>query len=86
MKEGKAMKETGIILVILGAMCALAAGAEWVAEHVPDWLWEPLFIMLLAGFVVWLGRWYYEAVEREAAEQEEGKDGNRKEAYPTDRR
>ena len=42
MKEGKAMKETGIILVILGAMCTLAAGAEWVAEHVPDWLWEPL--------------------------------------------
>lgn len=30
MKEGKAMKETGIILVILVAMYALAAGAEWV--------------------------------------------------------
>ena len=70
MKEGKAMKETGIILVILGAMCALVAGAEWVADNAPDGLWEPLFIMLLAGFVVWLGRWYREAVEREAAEQE----------------
>lgn len=70
MKEGKAMKETGIILVILGAMCALAAGAEWLADNAPDWLWEPLFIMLLAGFVVCLWRWYREAVEREAAEQE----------------
>ena len=70
MKEGKAMKETGIILVILGAMCALAAGAEWVADNAPDGLWEPLFIMLLAGFVVWLGRRYRETVEREAAEQE----------------
>ena len=79
------MKETGIILVILGAMCALAAGAEWVAEHAPDWLWEPLFIMLLAGFVVWLGRWLMDAGEREARNKE-GKDGNRKEAYPTDRR
>ena len=64
------MKETGIILVILGAMCALAAGAEWVAEHVPDWLWEPLLLRLLAGFVGCLWRWYREAVEREAAEQE----------------
>ncbi len=64
------MKETGIFLVILGAMCALAAGAEWLADNAPDWLWEPLFIMLLAGFVVCLWRWYREAVEREAAEQE----------------
>ena len=70
MKEGKAMKETGIILVILGAMCALAAGAEWLADNAPDWLWEPLFIMLLAGFVVCLWRWLREAEEREAAEQE----------------
>ena len=70
MKEGKAMKETGIILVILGAMCALAAGAEWVADNAPDWLWATVFLALLAGFVVWLGRWYREAVEREAAEQE----------------
>ena len=70
MKEGKAMKETGIILVILGAMCALAAGAEWVADNAPDWLWIPLLLLLLAGFVVCLWRWYREAVEREAAEQE----------------
>ncbi len=68
------MKETGIILVILGAMCALAAGAEWVADNAPDWLWATVFLALLAGFVVWLGRWYYEAVERETAEQKEGED------------
>ena len=80
------MKETVIITCILGTTYALAAGGEWLAEHAPDWLWATVFLALLAGFVVWLGRWYYEAVEREAAEQEEGKDGNRKEAYPTDRR
>ena len=72
MKEGKAMKDTGIILVILGAMCALAAGAEWVADNAPDWLWIPLFLTIPAGLVVWLWKWYREAVEREAAEQEEG--------------
>lgn len=64
------MKEAITITCVLGAMYALAAGVEWLADNAPDWLWIPLFIMLLAGFVVWLGRWYRETVEREAAEQE----------------
>lgn len=64
------MKEAILITSFFGAMYALAAGVEWLADNAPDWLWIPLFIMLLAGFVVWLGRWLMDAVEREAAEQE----------------
>ena len=64
------MKETMIITFFLGALYALAAGAERIADNLPDIVAAILFLMLLAGFVVWLGRWYRETVEREAAEQE----------------
>ena len=62
------MKETMIITFFLGAIYALAAGGVWLADNLPDIVWAILFLMLIAGFVVWLGRWYRETVEREAAE------------------
>ena len=56
-------------------VCALAELlGDWMAESAPDWLWLPLFLAIPAGLVVWLWKWYREAVEREAAEQEEGED------------
>ena len=78
MKEGKAMKETGIILVILSAFLGVCALAEllgnWMTESAPDWLWMLLFLAIPAGLVVYLWRWHRETVEREAAEQEEGEE------------
>lgn len=79
------MKEAILITSFFGAIYALAAGGVWLADNLPDIVWAILFLMLLAGFVVWLGRWLMDAGEREARNKE-GKDGNRKEAYPTDRR
>ena len=64
------MKEAILITSFFGAIYALAAGGEWLADNLPDIVWAILFLMLLAGFVVWLGRWYRETVELEAAEQE----------------
>lgn len=82
---------TDTLICIIGCgvffgICGLAELlGDWLAESAPDWIWMLLFITLLAGFVVWLGRWLMDAGEREARNKE-GKDGNRKEAYPTDRR
>ena len=78
------MKETMIITFFLGALYALAAGAERIADNLPDIVAAILFLMLLAGFVCYLGSWLMDAVEREA--MNEGDDGDRKEANPTDRR
>ena len=71
---------TDTIICIIGfgvffGVCALAELlGDWMAESAPDWLWLPLFLAIPAGLVVWLWKWYREAVEREAAEQEEGED------------
>ena len=45
------MKETMIITFFLGALYALAAGAERIADNLPDIVAAILFLMLLAGFV-----------------------------------
>ena len=69
---------TDTLKVIFGfsaflGVCALAELlGDWMTESAPDWLWIPLFLAIPAGLVVWLWKWYREAVEREAAEQEEG--------------
>ena len=69
---------TDTIICIIGfgaffGVCALAELlGDWMTESAPDWLWIPLFLAIPAGLVVWLWKWYREAVEREAAEQEEG--------------
>ena len=71
---------TDTIIWIIGfsaflGVCALAELlGDWMTESAPDWLWIPLFLAIPAGLVVWLWKWYREAVEREAAEQEEGED------------
>ena len=71
---------TDTIICIIGfstffGVCALAELlGDWMTESAPDWLWIPLFLAIPAGLVVWLWKWYREAVEREAAEQEEGED------------
>lgn len=72
------MKETGIILVILSAFLGVCALAEllgdWMTEYAPDWIWIPLFLSIPAGLVVYLWKWYRQAVERETTEREEGDD------------
>ena len=74
------MTQEDRIICIIGfgvffGVCALAELlGDWMAESAPDWLWLPLFLAIPAGLVVWLWKWYREAVEREAAEQEEGED------------
>ena len=71
---------TDTLKVIFGfnaflGVCALAdLLADWMTESAPDWLWIPLFLSIPAGLVVYLWKWYREAVEREAAEQEEGEE------------
>ncbi len=71
---------TDTIICIIGfsAFLGLCALAEllggWMTESAPDWLWIPLFLSIPAGLVVYLWRWYREAVERKAAEQKEGED------------
>ena len=71
---------TDTIICIIGfgaffGVCALAELlGDWMTESAPDWLWIPLFLAIPAGLVVWLWKWYCEAVEREAAEQEEGEE------------
>lgn len=71
---------TTIIKTIFGfsAFLGVYALAEllggWMTESAPDWLWIPLFLSIPAGLVVYLWKWYREAVEREAAEQEEGEE------------
>ena len=71
---------TDTIICIIGfsaflGVCALAELlGDWMTENAPDWLWMLLFLAIPAGLVVWLWKWYREAVEREAAEQEEGED------------
>ena len=71
---------TDTIICIIGfsaflGVCALAELlGDWMTESAPDWLWIPLFLAIPAGLVVWLWKWYREAVEREAAEQEEGEE------------
>ncbi len=57
--------------VFLGVLALTELLDDWMTEYAPDWLWIPLFLSIPAGLVVWLGRWYREAVEREAAEQED---------------
>ena len=64
------MKEAILITSFFGAIYALAAGGEWLADNLPDIVWAILFLMLLAGFVVWLGRWLMDAGEREARNKE----------------
>ena len=56
--------------VFLGVLAIPELLADWMAENAPDWLWALLFLSIPAGLVVWLWKWYREAVEREAAEQE----------------
>ena len=51
------MKEAILITSFFGAIYALAAGGVWLADNLPDIVWAILFLMLIAGFVVWLGRW-----------------------------
>ena len=64
------------LALALGAIGAILAApnllAEWLTEYALDWIWMPLFLSIPAGLLVCLWRWYCEAVEREAAEQEEG--------------
>ena len=70
--------DTIICIIGFGAFLGVCALAEllgdWMTESAPDWLWIPLFLAIPAGLVVWLWKWYREAVEREAAEQEEGEE------------
>lgn len=69
-----------LIKVILGfgaflGVCALEELlGDWMTESAPDWLWIPLFLSIPAGLVVYLWKWYREAVERKATEQEEGEE------------
>lgn len=66
------------LALALGAIGAILAApnllAEWMTEYAPDWIWMLLFLSIPAGLVVWLWKWYREAVEREATEREEGDD------------
>ena len=68
------MTDTIICIIDFGAFLGVCALAEllgdWMTEIAPDWLWMLLFLAIPAGLVVYLWRWYREAVEREAAEQE----------------
>lgn len=68
--------DTIICIIDFGAFLGVCALAEllgnWMTESAPDWLWIPLFLAIPAGLLVCLWRWLREAVEREAAEQEEG--------------
>ena len=70
--------DTIICIIGFGAFLGVCALAEllgdWMTESAPDWLWIPLFLSIPAGLVVYLWRWYREAVERKAAEQKEGED------------
>lgn len=70
--------DTIICIIGFGAFLGVCALAEllgdWMTESAPDWLWIPLFLAIPVGLVVYLWQWHREAVEREAAEQEEGEE------------